>query len=157
MTEQKRHNLANRWMKNLHGCLLCRGRFRDMRLVLGHVYQEEKGERLAQLANGPILRMVREWRRVIPLCYRCHNRMAKAFNQSVKRWLERTLAYFNSSQNGKEYRMGVPEYIVDMLVKIHSSPMFGKMSQEEYETTMHTLTELARKEKLSAPIPPSSA
>jgi hypothetical protein len=119
MREQQRHNLANRWLKNMHGCLLCQGQYLDTQLVLGHVYQENKYERLAELANWPIDRMVKEWRRVLPLCYRCHNRMAKAFNQEIKRWLERTLAYFNSSQRGTEYTIGIPEYIIKMLVKYH--------------------------------------
>jgi|SRR5689334_19553348 len=155
MSEQKRHNLANRWMKNMHGCLLCHKPSSDSQLCGAHVFQDNKAERLAELANGPIHRMVKEWTRVLPLCYRCHNRIGRSFNQLIKKWLERTLAFFNAPHNGKDFIMGVPQYIVEMLVKIHSQPMFGKMSQQEYETNMATLTDIAKKERLTAPTPPA--
>ncbi|MFZ0329059.1 MAG: hypothetical protein WBQ25_09055 [Nitrososphaeraceae archaeon] len=64
------------------------------------------------------------------------------------------LTYFNAPQHGKDYIMGIPQYIVDHIVKIHSRPKFGRLSNEEYEITMRTVTELAKKEKLCAPTPP---
>ena len=81
--------------------------------------------------------------------------MAKAFNQQIKRWLERTLAYFNSPQRGTEYTMGIPEYIIKMLVKYHSAPTFRKFGEKEYEINMRTITDLAKRERLAAPTPPA--
>jgi hypothetical protein len=157
MTEQKRHNQANRWMKNTHECLKCPNPARNAQLVFAHIYQEEKGERLAELANGPIHRMVKEWRRVLPLCASCHNKMIKQFDQSTKRWLERTLKLFNEPHRGKDYCMGYPQYIVDKIVEIHSQPLFSKLSEDQYDSEMRTLTEWAKREKLPTPTPPTSS
>ena len=109
--------------------------------------------KINSLVNGPIDRMVKEWRRVLPLCHRCHNRMAKAFNQQIKRRLERTLAYFNLPQRGTEYTMGIPEYIIKMLVKYHSAPTFRKFGEKEYEINMRTITDLAKRERLGLCLP----
>src|SRR5689334_18092628 len=154
VTQQTRHNLMNRWLKNIHGCMLkrkCNGEYRDQYLVGAHVLMD-KHERLAELASKPISENVNEYKKLIILCYRCHNSLRRGKSPEDQEWMEKVKREINGEHKGKAYVCGIPEHIIQTLADYHTNPTFRRLyTSGEYDNVIDNLTQIAQEQKLKVP------